>query len=123
MKSALIEIKNATAFETVADNILSHTEEYDIVELILPDGEKNIYQECAYIIYRMPICFIENYALELLKWFQDLNWPGVEQIFEAICRLPNSKLVPIKKGIKTADDLQDEEWAYNLREKFERYLA
>lgn len=123
MKSALFEIKNAPEFELVANHIIDHADQYNITELILPEGEKQIYQECAYIICNMPIGFIRDHAVELLAWFQDLNWPGVEQIYDVLCKLPSSVLVSaLEEGIRNAENAQDEEWIYNLREEFETYF-
>jgi len=123
MKSALLEIKNAPVFELAANYIVTHADQYNITELILPEGDKPIYQKCAYIICNMPIGFIRDHAVELLAWFQDLNWPGVEEIYGALCKLPYSVLVSaLKEGIKNAKDAQDEEWEYNLKDEFETYF-
>ena len=123
MKSALTDIKNAPVFEETANKILTHIDEYYVSELILPVGEKSLWQRCAFIISKMPIDFIAEHAVELMEWFQDLNWPGVDEIFTALSRLPEDELaVALNKSLKTARNTQDEEWDYNLHLKFDKGL-
>lgn len=123
MKSALNRIKNASDYESAANDILSHSDAYNIAELILPDQEKELFGTCAHIISRMPIDFIEENAVKLLSWFQDLNWPGVDQIFDSLCRLPKDVLTSaLRRGFEEAQRVRDEEWAYNLKEEFAEYL-
>lgn len=124
MKSALMEIKNAPVFEDAAEYIIAHADEYDMTEIILPEGEKQIWEACAYTICNMPVGFIEEHALRLMAWFQDLNWPGTEQIYAALCKLPSDVLIhALKEGIKNAENAGDEEWAYNLREEFKDWIC
>lgn len=119
MKSALSKIKSAQSLDAAAECILSNLDEYDVGELIFPDGEKEFYYECGYIISKLPCEVITTYAVELMAWFQDLNWPGVEQIYGVLCSLPVDTLsaalqIAYKKAVETAD----EEWIYNLNERF-----
>ena len=121
MKSALTEIKNEPVFELAANKILTHTNEYDVAELILPAREKSYWHRCAFIISKMPIDFISKHAVDLMEWFQDLNWPGVDEIFAALSQLPEDELtVALNKSLKTARNTQDEEWDYNLHQKFDK---
>ena len=121
MKSALSEIKNAPVFEVAANKILAHTDEYNVAELILPAREKWLFQKCAYIISRMPIDFIVEHAADLMEWFQDLNWPGVDEIFVALSQLPEDELIKaLDKSFEIARNTQDEEWDYNLHLKFDK---
>ena len=121
MKSALAEMKNAPVFQAAADEILTHADEYDVAELILPAGEKSLFQRCAFIISKMPIDFIAKHAVELMEWFQDLNWPGVDEIFVALSQLPEDELnVAVNKSLEIARNTQDEEWDYNLHLKFDK---
>lgn len=121
MKSALDEIKNAPVFEVAANKILTHADEYDVSELILPAREKGLFQRCALIISKMPIDFIAKHAVDLMEWFQDLNWPGVDEIFAALSQLPEEELtVALNISLETARNTQDEEWDYNLHLKFDK---
>ena len=121
MKSALSEIKKAPVFEETANKILAHTDDYNVAELILPVGEKSLWQRCAFIIARMPIDFITEHAVDLMVWFQDLNWPGVDEIFDALSQLPEAELaVALNKSLETARNTHDEEWDYNLHLKFDK---
>jgi len=121
MKSALAEIKNAPIFEMAVNEILAHTDEYDVAELILPAREKGLFQRCAFIISKMPIDFIAKHAVELMEWLQDLNWPGVDEIFVALSQLPEDELnVAVNKSLEIARNTQDEEWDYNLHLKFDK---
>lgn len=124
MKSALCEIKNAQNLESTTKSILSNISEYDIRELILPEGEKNFYFECAYVLSNLPCNIISMYATELMSWFQDLNWPGVKQIYTALRNLPVDVLVSaLQKAYQNAVEDADEEWMYNLNEQFQDILS
>lgn len=117
MKSALSLIENADDFEAAANEILSHPDEYDVAELILP--YKRIFGECGYIISRMPIDFIEKNAVALLRWFQDPNWPGFQPVLEALRKLPANVLIPaLNQAIEEAQKANDEEWIFFLKEEF-----
>jgi len=119
----LDEIRNALAFEEAADHILAHAEEYDVAELILPMRGKPYFERCAYILSRMPVDFIAGHAVELLEWFQDLNWPGIDSIYTALHRLTQADIaVAVNKALEMARIANDEEWAYNLCEKFGDYI-
>lgn len=119
MKSALSEIKSASCLDAALNSILSSIDEYDISELIVPDGEKDFYFECAHIISNLPSRIVALHATELLTWFQDLNWPGVEQIYKSLRNLPADVLGnALQKAYQTATEEADEEWMYNLRERF-----
>ena len=121
MKSALNEIKKEPVFELAVQKILTHKDEYDVAELILPPREKSQWHRCAYIISMMPIDFISIHAVDLMEWFQDLNWPGIEEIFAALSRLPKDELcVALTKALEIAGNTQDEEWDYNLHLKFDK---
>lgn len=120
MKSALNAIKNAQSLELATESILSSIDEYDIKELILPDGEKDLYSECAHVISNLPNRIIAMYAVELMSWFQDLNWPGVEQVYKVLRNLPIDILISaLQKAYQSAIEDSDEEWIYNLSEKFQ----
>ena len=67
MKSALAEMKNAPVFQSAADEILTHADEYDVAELIPPAGEKSLFQRCAFIISKMPLDFIAKHAADLME--------------------------------------------------------
>lgn len=123
MRSALKEVKNALNLEIATKAILSNIDEFDIKELILPDEGKEFYFECAHIISNLPSSIILKYVDELLYWFQDLNWPGVEQIYETVRCLPVDILDnALRKAYLNAVDTSDEEWAYNLCELFPEVL-
>ena len=124
MRSALNEIRNALVFEEAADHILTHADEYDVAELILPMRGKPYFERCAYVLSRMPTDFIAGHAVELLEWFQDVNWPGVDAIYTALRRLPEAEIaMAVKKALETARMAKDEEWAYNLCEKFGDHIG
>ena len=123
MKSALSEIKNAQNLETIKNAILSNIDEYDVRELILPEGEKDFYLECAYVISNLPCRIIARYSVELMSWFQDLNWPGVEYVYKTLRNLPIDVLtVAYQKACQIALEESDEEWIYNLNERFQDLL-
>lgn len=123
MKSALNEIKSAACLGDALTSILSAVDEYNISELIVPDGEKDFYFECAHIISNLPSHIIILHAEELLTWFQDLNWPGVELIYKSLRGLPDDELHnALQKAYQVAEKEADEEWMYNLHECFSDIL-
>lgn len=119
MQSALAEIKRSPNLEMATRIILSNIDEYDISELILPDGAKEFYSECAHVLSKVPCDIIAKHAVELMSWFQDLNWPGSEQIYATLRSLPIDTLtVAFQKAYDCAVKDADEEWMYNLSERF-----
>ena len=119
MKSAMDVIKQASCLEEAKDTILLDIINYNISELICPKGGKSYYGECAYILSQMPCSIISQYAVELMQWFQDLNWPGVRQIHNALRRLPRDELrSALKQALQEARMSLDEEWSYNLQQSF-----
>ena len=123
MKSAITEIKSDNNLKLATEKILSNIDEYNINDLILPDGEKEIYEECAAVISCLPIQIIAKYSDELLMWFQDLNWPGTHMIYNTLLKLPVDILLEsLHRTLKKAENLGDEEWIYNMMQQFNGIL-
>ena len=67
----------------------------------------------------MPESAIAGHAEALTAWFQDLNWPGVDDIYKALRRLPTAVLArSLSHALEIAEAEGDAEWAYNLRQRF-----
>lgn len=124
MKSIINELEKGNSAEVVAKMILNSIDEYSIVELILPDGRKELYESCAKVISCLPVDTVSKYSSELLEWFQDLNWPGVNTVYEALKRLPAEKIKSaLSEALQHARDTGDEEWIYNMNEQFSDMLT
>ena len=83
MKSALSEIEKVTAQDKdslmlTIMHIVEFINEYDCAELMLPEGDKRYFYARALLINELPIEKIRKYTKELMRWFQDPNWPGVD---------------------------------------------
>ena len=117
MKSALAEIKNAPIFEMAVNEILAHTDEYDVAELILPAREKGLFQRCAFIISKMPIDFIAKHAVELMEWFQDLNWPGAALIQQRLILFSKTEMLAaiVNRMVRSLSILADDVWLNSIK--------
>ena len=77
---------------------------------------KEVWENCAKIIYSKSDRDIEEYLPKLLEWLQDLNWPGALIILERINNFQNTDILNlrIKQSIMKAKIIKDEEWLANL---------
>lgn len=118
MKSALELLLN-NGIEQAKDEMLKSYDMYDLKSLVIPMGYKEFWGECAEILSELPVDAISTIAAELTKWFQDLNWPGVDLIEKTLRRLPENRLRCIIQNAHTEAGInEDEEWKFNLCEVF-----
>ena len=66
----------------------------DMRSFIQPDnyGNKAVWNNCATILYNQPDNKLEPYLDEILKWLQDINWPGAFTIIERLNKYSGDKL-------------------------------
>ncbi len=106
-----------TQSETIED-VLS-TKDFNWGSLILPDGRKDCWQNCAEILSRLPDRVIAPLAPRMLEWVQDVNWPGAFTIVERLRKLPPEMLTPgLDTARKSALEKMDAIWLEYLNEYF-----
>jgi hypothetical protein len=95
----------------------------DLSLLILPcfDGEsKPLWDNCARALYGISDDNLKPYLSSLLKWLEDLNWPGATIILERLKFFSGEKLKhDFIKFVDYAINLRNEEglmWLDNLSE-------
>lgn len=60
--------------------------------LIQPPACPSVWECCAEILARKPDVVLEPYLGDLLKWLQDLNWPGAVVILDRLKTFSGEKL-------------------------------
>jgi len=125
MKNAFEMLKTAIQMgcpERAKEDILAHLEEYDLRSLIVPDGGKSCWQMCAEILVSLPDEAFLPLIPDVFAWFQDLNWPGAQEISARMQKLEFSVFGRAwNEARKTAQQEGDEEWLWNLSEMFRAF--
>ena len=77
---------------------------------------KNVWVNCASILASKENDELRPYYFELLRWLQDMNWPGFDIIFERLKKIENDKEFALiyEKTLSYATSLNDEAWIENL---------
>lgn len=95
---------------------LSNIDDDDLIRLVKPFG-KDCWQNAARVIALIGYPRIKHIINDLIKWLQDMNWPGAKEVFECLCLIPKELLIPyIKKAISEAENNNDEMWLYWIKE-------
>lgn len=78
---------------------------------------KNVWDNCARILSKRTDEELTPYLVELLKWLQDLNWPGALCILDRLQEYQDDTSFgrAFDTCIKYAQTLEDEVWENNLR--------
>lgn len=63
---------------------------YVFIQPVSPDYHKNVWENCAKIRCKHSDTALEPYLTALLKWLQDLTWPGALRIMERLSTYQNS---------------------------------
>lgn len=80
-----------------------------------PIEDKSVWNNCAEIFASKSDEELKPYLFDLLKWLQDINWPGSFTVMERLQRYNPSLLVkPYVYCVNCAWKLEDEEWLHNL---------
>lgn len=96
--------------------LINQKPNFDYKTLILPDGRKDCWTECAVIICELDNCNIIKLLPDLFVWLQDMNWPGAKEISERLSKIPKSIISSIvEEAIAIAIRMDDEQWASNIR--------
>lgn len=84
---------------------------------VLPGYRKDIWENCARILAERSDEELEPYLYPILKWMQDMNWPGAFIIFDRLQRMPESRLsYGLRLRRQEAVKLEDDVWLENLDE-------
>lgn len=78
---------------------------------------KNVWDNCAKILSARSNEELSPYLIELMRWLQDMNWPGAFCIFNRLKEMVNEQSFQYSYTIclKCAKALDDEVWESNLR--------
>lgn len=83
----------------------------DLSLLILPDGKKSVWENCANVLSEKSDEALQPYLAKLLIWLQDMNWPGAFVIAERLKRVKMSILcAPLSQAIDVAEKKADSIW-------------
>lgn len=84
--------------------------EMDLLKLMQPLGYKACWENCAKIISAQSDSKLQPFIPLLLKWLQDLTWPGAREIYARLTKMGISYLAtPLEDAMKYASD-NDPEW-------------
>ena len=78
--------------ETRAEGIRLAKEIKDLSLLIMPPAPPSVWECCAQVLYEKSDIVLEPYLDSLLKWLQDLNWPGALLILDRLKIFSGKKL-------------------------------
>lgn len=86
------------------------------IQPITPKYSKNIWENCAQILYSKTDDELKPYLLLLFEWLQDLNWPGAFTICDRINKFEEKDLLNSVKSKckKLAINNKDYIWLENL---------
>ena len=91
----------------------------EIKSIILPPGKQACWANCAILLSSVDDVTIDAFLPQLLEWYKDLNWPGVEIIHKRLLKLPVRQLESaLISTLHNAAIEKDDEWLYNLSEMF-----
>ena len=83
---------------------------------VFPKYSKNVWTNCALILAGKTDEELRPWLKDLLRWLQDMNWPGAEIIQERLEAFQDDKA--FRQAFDTcmleAVDTNDEDWAENL---------
>lgn len=81
-----------------------------------PDYSKSVWDNCARILAERPDSELQPYSLEMLRWLEDLNWPGAETILERLIMFQDVSflVVSLDKLVPVLKMLDNQSWLYFL---------
>lgn len=92
----------------------------DIRKLILPYRRQECWENCALALASLDDATILRFLPELLEWFKDLNWPGVNIVHSRILKLPKEEVHSVLANVLLKASIEkDEEWIENLHTAFD----
>jgi Domain of unknown function (DUF5071) len=86
------------------------------LSLVLQKGDKSCWQNEARVIQELGYPRFREVVPAMLEWLQDLNWPGANEIVEALAGMPKDDLVGyISQAAEYAMEKGDDEWLFGLQ--------
>ena len=86
-----------------------------IQPIVAGRNSKSAWEPCAKVVALKSDAELEDYLYLLLKWLQDMNWPGADIIFDRLSRIPSVKIQShIELSICLAKRNDDESWLNTL---------
>ena len=78
---------------------------------------KNVWDNCAKILSERSDQELSTYLIPLMKWLQDMNWPGAFCILDRLQKYEKDLLFEfaLDTCIKYAKALEDDVWENNLQ--------
>ena len=68
------------------------------------------------VLSRLDDATLTRFLPDILHWFQDLNWPGVDVIEKRLKQMPEETVkTAVSAVIARAEREGDEEWVENLQ--------
>lgn len=87
---------------------------------IQPCGErhhKNVWDNCARVLSDRADAELAPHLPALLRWLQDMNWPGAQRIADRLRRFADREALAAALDVcaRQAQASRDDEWIENLR--------
>lgn len=79
---------------------------------------KNVWENCALILYKKSDDLLQPYLSDLIEWLQDLNWPGAFIILERLKNFQNYETLSfaVNESIRMAKATEDDLWLLGISE-------
>lgn len=83
-----------------------------------PECNKNVWENCAKILADKTDTMLNPYLTELLRWLEDLNWPGALIVMERLKLFVETELLgfSLRESVKIANAINHDMWLKNLSE-------
>ena len=82
---------------------------------LLSNNSKSIWENCAKVLVKKSDFELKPCLTQLLKWLQDMNWPGSELIYNRLLEFPISEIEhPLKVCLSLANNSNDIPWVSAL---------
>ncbi len=81
--------------------------------LIFPTSNKFIWELCTELLIELPYNVVKKNLVAILKYYQDINWPGVDRITNYLITIPKGDLIEaVLEALILAKD--DDFWLFGL---------
>lgn len=78
---------------------------------ILQNNSKSVWKNCAKILVNKSNGELKPYLIEILKWLQDMNWPGAELIYDRLLNFSYHDIeTPLRICLSIAEQRNDSPW-------------
>lgn len=95
----------------------------DVAKLILPFQKQECWENCAILLASLNDDKLIPFLPQILEWYKDLNWPGIEVISNRMTKFPVHLLKKyLIAALDNAKKQNDDEWYENLSHSFQDLL-